>query len=103
MENQNLSVSTRTGERKTLLTDAITIVCKDRAATHGNAEDSFAIIAGFWTTYLGRPVSSSDVAAMMMLMKIARLQSNPNHRDNWLDVAGYSACGWEVTSNGKTS
>lgn len=83
-------------ERERLLRDANIIVTKDRASTHGNAEDSFATIANFWSTYLGHDITSTQVAVMMTLMKIARIQLNPNHRDSWVDVAGYAACGWEV-------
>jgi hypothetical protein len=38
---------------------------------------------------------TADVAAMLALLKIARLQQSPNHRDSWVDLAGYAACGAE--------
>ena len=37
-------------------------------------------------------------AAMLILVKVARLSSSPWHRDNWVDIAGYAACGSEVRS-----
>jgi hypothetical protein len=37
-----------------------------------------------------------DVALMMDDVKSARLCETPDHRDSWVDKAGYSACGAEV-------
>jgi hypothetical protein len=77
--------------------DAIT---RDRAATHGDAEDSFAMIADFWTTWLGDRltgvVTSFDVAQMMVLFKSARARGNPSHMDNLVDQAGYAALSAEM-------
>jgi hypothetical protein len=77
--------------------DAIT---RDRAATHGDAEDSFAVIADFWTTWLGDRltgvVTSFDVAQMMVLFKAARARGNPQHMDNIVDEVGYAALSAEM-------
>jgi hypothetical protein len=35
---------------------------------------------------------------MLGLLKIARLRANPTHRDSWVDLAGYAACGYEVAA-----
>lgn len=72
---------------------AITV---DRAATHGDAEQNFEIIAAYWSVHLGVPVTAIDVAVMMDLMKTARLRGNPGHADNWIDKIGYTACGAEI-------
>lgn len=82
--------------RKECLEEVTRIVTKDRNATHGEPEDSFRDIAAFWTAYTGTLFTSSDVAAMMILFKVARIKSNPKNLDNWIDSAGYSACGVEV-------
>lgn len=82
--------------RKECLETAITIVTKDRNTTHGEPEDSFKDIAAFWSGYLNHPVSSHDVAAMMILFKVARIKHSPQNTDNWLDACGYGACGVEV-------
>lgn len=74
------------------------IVTRDRQATHGKPEDSFAQIAQLWSAYLGVPVQPHDVAALMALLKLARIRENPKHADNWIDLAGYAACGAEVAS-----
>jgi hypothetical protein len=83
--------------------DAIT---RDRAATHGDAENSFQRIADFWTVWLGDrlkgEITPFDVAQMMVLFKSARARGNPSHMDNLVDQAGYSALSAEmVTGDGK--
>ena len=82
--------------RSDILSTAAEYVTKDRAATHGNVEDNFNRIAGLWSQYLNEEIGTADVAAMMILLKVARIQSNPCHDDNWIDIAGYAACGGEI-------
>ena len=75
-------------------------VTKDRAATHGDAEKNFETIAAYWSIHLGVGVTAVDVAVMMDLLKTARIKSNPQHIDNWIDKVGYSACGGELAMRG---
>lgn len=83
-------------KRAEILDTAKAYVTKDRAADHGDMEDNFKTIADYWSIHLGVPVTSADVAVMMTLLKAARIKSNPAHADNWVDGAGYMACGGEV-------
>lgn len=90
--------------RGELLQQAKQCVCQDRNKAYGPPEDSFNAIAALWNTYLrGRFKDSDirlhtvDVACLMMLLKIARLQENPNHWDSKVDIAGYAACAGEMT------
>lgn len=87
--------------RAGILSAAAAAVTVDRAATNGAAEDSFGRIAGFWSAYLGRPVTAVDVALLLALLKVARAQGNPGHADNWVDGAGYFACGGEIAGAGR--
>jgi len=34
----------------------------------------------------------------MTLLKVARIKSNASNMDNWVDAAGYMACGGEIAS-----
>lgn len=79
-------------ERQKLLEDALARVtaCDDK---RGAPENSFKRIAELWTAYLGYEVKPHDVAALMALLKIARIKRAPEDRDSWLDLAGYAACG----------
>lgn len=79
--------------RKALLNQVEQAVCVDRQITHGRPENNFADIALLWQIYKDVPFTAQDVAAMMALMKIARVKWNPVHQDNWIDVAGYAICG----------
>ena len=82
--------------RSEILNAAAQAVTVDRAATHGNAEDNFASIANLWSSYLDDEVGTADVAAMMILVKLARMKGNPSFADNWIDICGYAACGGEI-------
>lgn len=87
-------------KRAEILDTAREYVTKDRAATHGEAEDNFRRIAALWNAYLEpeAPITATDVAVMMTLLKIARISSNETNADNWVDGAGYLACGGEIAS-----
>lgn len=89
--------------RVAILETASDYVTRDRAATHGDAERNFETIAAFWSAYLDAPVTAADVAAMMTLLKVARIKSNPGHADNWIDGAGYLACGGEIAIHGPSN
>ena len=82
--------------RAEILDTAKEYVTKDRAASHGDMENNFARIGALWSAHLGVPVTATDVALMMAMLKIARAGSNPAHMDNWIDLAGYAACGGEL-------
>jgi len=43
-------------------------VTRDRDALYGPPERSFHRIAGLWAAYLGHPVTSLDVARLLILM-----------------------------------
>jgi len=83
-------------KRKDILDTAKGYVTKDRASQHGDMENNFNTIAMYWSVHLNTPVTATDVAAMMALLKIARIKSNPAHTDNWVDGCGYLACGGEL-------
>lgn len=83
--------------RQDILQKAAVVVSGDRDIQYGSPEDNFAKIAEFWTVYLGVRVLPHDVATMMMLLKIARIKTSPGNEDHWIDIAGYAACGGEVS------
>ena len=84
--------------RKRVLREAEKCVCGQRENEYGVPEDSFQKIGTFWTAYLNYTVKidAEDVAAMMALLKIARISENPQHMDSWVDGCGYFACGGEI-------
>lgn len=84
--------------RMELLNKAIEITQGNRVEDHGTPENSFLAIARLWSVYTGVPITVTDVAAMMALLKIARIRTWHGNMDNWIDLAGYAACGGELSS-----
>ena len=91
--------------RDEILNAAAACVSGDRQQDYGSPERSFAVIADLWTIYLGSKCVSTDdninlfpedVAAMMALFKVARIATGHGKADNWIDLAGYAACGGEL-------
>ena len=84
--------------RSEILDTAKQAVTVDRAATHGEAERNFDLIAEYWSAHLSVPVSALDVAVMMTLLKLARIKGNPEHVDSYVDSCGYSAIAGEIAT-----
>ena len=53
--------------RTEILDKANEYITRDRQATHGEAENSFADIAGLWSAYLHKEINPRDVAMMMVI------------------------------------
>lgn len=94
--------------REEILKKALQCVNGEREQQYGSPENNFAVIADLWVVYLKNCCVSSnadvfvvadDVAAMMALLKIARISSGVDKVDNWVDLAGYAACGGAIQSN----
>ena len=88
-----------------ILKTAENIVNGDREKQYGKAENNFNTIANLWADYLSVKVEPTDiepkdVAAMLALLKIARIATGHAKDDNWVDLAGYAACGGEIETNG---
>lgn len=91
-------VRTRCVTRAEILETARKCVCGQREEDYGSPEDNFQIIANLWELYLdavGHPLGAHDVANMMILLKVAR-NAGGSKLDNWIDIAGYAACGGEI-------
>jgi hypothetical protein len=80
------------------LNEAHAIINGERQDTYRNPEDSFLVIAQYWSNYLQQVYNSDhhhlralDVAHMMMLFKIARCSGQKTRRDNYIDIQVYAA------------
>ena len=89
--------------RKDILDKAIQCVCADREHDYGTPEDSFNAIAKYWSVYLKREVSAHDVAILMTLLKIARIETGRFKEDSYIDACGYLACGGEISERDNTN
>ena len=86
-------------DRKECLDAAKQCVCSDRDQQYGSPAVNMKKIAEFWTTYKGIEFSPKDVAAMMTLVKIARISSGQAKSDNWVDGCGYLSIGCELENS----
>ena len=83
--------------KESILTEAHNIMYGDREKTYGHPAKNLKTIAAMWSAYMNNMddgnfiVTAKDVAAMMMLVKVARFANDPSHRDNLVDVCGYAA------------
>lgn len=77
--------------------DKLKLVLGDRGADYGTPLKNHQIVAdlinvlekhhkraGEW--------EAEDTMLLMILVKVARLCTTPEHVDSWLDIGGYSAC-----------
>lgn len=85
--------------------EAVRIVTGARRSAYGMPERNFERIARLWNAHLanrfhGLPeevrLGPGDVAALMRLMKEARLAETPDHWDSYVDIAGYCLAGAEA-------
>jgi hypothetical protein len=57
------------------------------------------MIADLWSAYKRVEFTGYDVAVMMVLLKAARVASNPVHYDNYVDMAGYAGIASELVND----
>lgn len=88
-------------DRVEVLEAAKAAITGQRAQDHGEIENSFEVIAEFWSDYLNTEISAKDVAIMMALLKIARIKTGHDERDSFVDACGYMACAGELDSKRK--
>lgn len=94
--------------RKEILAAAERCVCGRREQDYGTPENSFKVIGELWEVYIKEKcvgtdtivtIVPEDVAALLGLLKIARIATGHGKDDNWVDLAGYAACGGELQQN----
>jgi hypothetical protein len=90
-----------------IATKAAALVSGDRAATHGDKADNFGNIATYWNAFLltradndaaryAVHLTGADVAKMMALLKLARMESGKFNPDDAVDACGYAAIAGEL-------
>lgn len=94
-------------KREEILQAAKQCICGDREQEYGAPETSFETIGLLWGVYLhaAHPaldfprgaIAPKDVAAMMALLKIARIAGGGSP-DSFIDLAGYAAIAGEIAT-----
>ena len=80
-------------KRAEILEAARVCVCGEREQDYGTPENNFETIGLLWGVY----ITAKDVAAMMGLLKVARIATG-NKADSFVDLAGYAACAGEIAT-----
>lgn len=101
-------------KRAEILEAARVCVCGERERDYGTPENNFETIGLLWGVYLraAHPelakvmavnhITAKDVAAMMGLLKVARIATGSSP-DSFVDLAGYAACAGEINNNNCTN
>ena len=92
-------------EREGVLDEAKKLITGDRNNSYGPPTQDFQRTADMMSALFsaklkeGARFKPSDVAWIITLVKASRAQHSPK-RDNYVDAAGYMACGWECEAEG---
>ena len=68
--------------------EAIKFINGNRNDDYGAPKDALRQVAQFWSAYLSKAITASDVAKMMLLLKLAR-SMNDYKRDTYIDGVAY--------------
>jgi hypothetical protein len=89
--------------RGQLLLEAKQLIEGDRNVTYGEPTQNFTNIAGMWNILFAHKLTEDftprDIAQAMIALKQCRTITQPK-RDNFVDIAGYAAIGWEAEDSG---
>jgi hypothetical protein len=86
-----------------LLNEAAELIDGPRAEQHGDMQDNHENIAELWNAFLRirrdpvAPLTGSQVAICMALVKVARTQTGDDNPDDLRDAAGYCGIASELT------
>lgn len=88
--------------RVEILKEAEKQITGHREHDYGTPENNFELISAYWTLYKGIEFSAHDVAMMMALLKVARIQNGGGSGDSHIDLVGYSALAGELNVYSKS-
>ena len=86
-----------------VLEEAKDLIYGQRADDYGDAQSNFQRMADLVNPIIRKAdgnLTATDMALVMIQVKIARLQETPDHEDSWIDIAGYAALGAQIAITG---
>jgi hypothetical protein len=86
--------------RGAILEDAKALTEGDRNQAYGHPYEGMTRLAQLISAYLSVEISAVDASVICCLLKISRVAGNPNHHDNYLDLAAYAAIAGECADMG---
>jgi hypothetical protein len=89
--------------RKYFLEQAEELINGPRAEDYGPALLNHQRIATIWNVILRKKlldqITPTEVVAMMVGLKLARLAEDMHKDDSWTDIIGYAALGGEISND----
>ncbi len=85
--------------REEVLRDAEEMISALRDEVYGDPLTNHQRIAEMWSAILDVDVRPEEVVLCMIAVKMSRLCRVPDHKDSWIDIAGYAALGGEIADN----
>ena len=86
-----------------VLEEAKDLIYGQRSDDYGDAQSNFQRMADLVNPIIKKAdgnLTATDMALVMIQVKIARLQESPDHEDSWIDIAGYAALGAQIAITG---
>jgi hypothetical protein len=77
------------------------LISVDRNAQHGCKHITHRNISALWSAWLNYNVTPADVAAMMVLLKLARTKAGDYNADDFVDCIGYASIMGEIKNKAK--
>jgi hypothetical protein len=89
--------------REHFLREAEELINGPRAEDYGPALLNHQRIAAIWNVVLRKKlldqITPTEVTAMMIGLKLARLAEDMHKDDSWVDIIGYAALGGEISND----
>ena len=76
-------------------------ILEEKGMEYGRPDIFMGQLSQVWGAMLGKNLSSTQVAAMMMAFKAIRGCNNPGHEDSFLDAHGYAKIAMDILKNDK--
>lgn len=86
----NGKVQSTLGEGSSIFKEALLQIDGGRQKDYGSPERCFDQIAKVWSAIVGGTVTAEQAALCMAGMKLVRAANKPDHRDSYVDLAGYT-------------
>ena len=87
-------------DRQFFLKTAEELINGPRAKEYGPARKNHERIAQIWSIILEQEITTEQVVACMVGLKLARLSEDITKDDSWVDIIGYAALGGEIINDG---
>lgn len=89
--------------REDILDQAQELIAVARDEVYGDPLTNHQRIADLWSAILDIEVEPEEVVLCMIAVKMSRLCNTKDHKDSWIDIAGYAALGGEITDDSRST